>query len=64
VRAPILAKTLLRDGFMELRLYYSGKTLSDMEVMLRNGYLLKSGWLESAERKLALRNGEPVPWFT
>ncbi len=49
---------------MELRLYYSGKTLSDMEVMLRNGYLLKSGWLESAERKLALRNGEPVPWFT
>jgi hypothetical protein len=47
-----------------LPLYYQGKTLADMLGSLRGGYLRQSGWLESAERKLALRDGQPVPWFT
>jgi len=32
--------------------------------MLRSNYLKSSGWLESADQKLALRQGQPVPWFT
>lgn len=47
-----------------LPLYYEGKSLADMERDLLNGYLTQSGWRESAERKLALRDGEPMPWFT
>lgn len=47
-----------------LPLYYPDKTLEDMEAALRQGYLRRSGWLESAEHKLALRDGKPVPWFT
>lgn len=44
--------------------YYKGKSVADMLALLRAGYLKESGWLESAEAKLAYRNGEPVPWFT
>lgn len=47
-----------------LPLYYPNKTLDDMEQMLRKQYLLHSGWLESAERKVAVREGRPLPWFT
>lgn len=47
-----------------LPLYYPGKTLTDMEAMLRQQYLRRSGWLDSAEHKLALRDGKPLPWFT
>ncbi|MEM9128158.1 MAG: FkbM family methyltransferase [Pseudomonadota bacterium] len=47
-----------------LPLYYPGKTLADMEAMLRVQYLRSSGWLESAEHKLARRDGKPLPWFT
>ena len=47
-----------------LPLYYPDKSLADMEAMLRTGYLTSSGWLESAENKLALRDGKPIPWFT
>jgi hypothetical protein len=47
-----------------LPLYYPGKSLADMEAMLRADYLRRSGWLESAGRKMALRDGAPVPWFT
>ena len=47
-----------------LPLYYEGNSLEDMERKLRNVYLKQSGWLESAETKLALRDGAPVPWFT
>lgn len=45
-------------------LYYQDKTLGDMERMLRSDYLAKSGWLESAESKLATRANHPLPWFT
>ena len=48
----------------KLPLYYPGKSLDDMEAMLRTRYLRDSGWLESAGAKLALRNGKPLPWFT
>lgn len=47
-----------------LPLYYPDKSLADMEAMLRRQYLSQSGWLQSAERKMALRDGKPVPWFT
>ena len=47
-----------------LPLYYEGNSLEDMERKLRNAYLKHSGWLESAETKLAMRDGAPVPWFT
>ena len=44
--------------------YYEGLSLADMEARLRKDYLTASGWLESAEAKLALRGGKPIPWFT
>jgi len=47
-----------------LPLYYEGKSLADMERYLLQGYLTQSGWRESAEQKLALRDGEALPWFT
>lgn len=47
-----------------LPLYYEGKSLADMEDSLLKGYLTQSGWRQSAEQKLALRDGEPLPWFT
>lgn len=47
-----------------LPLYYQGISLADMEAKLREGYLTSSGWLESAKTKLAVRNGQPIPWFT
>ena len=47
-----------------LPLYYEGQSLADMEAALRRDYLTKSGWLESAESKLAQRDGKPLPWFT
>lgn len=49
---------------MPLPLYYQGKALADMEQELRNGFLKDSGWLDSAECKLAVRDGAPLPWFT
>lgn len=45
-------------------LYYAGRSLADMEASLRADYLAASGWLESAQTKLAIRGGQPVPWFT
>ena len=51
-------------GKLKLPLYYKGAKLGNMEEKLRDGYLTKSGWRESAEKKLALRDGKPVPWFT
>lgn len=47
-----------------LPLYYQGLALADMERMLRENYLTQSGWLESAETKLATRKGAALPWFT
>lgn len=47
-----------------LPLYYPGRSLADMEQLLRTDYLRKSGWLESAEAKLSIRGGAPIPWFT
>ena len=49
---------------LSLPLYYEGLSLADMERKLRDGYLTQSGWLESAESKLATRLGQPIPWFT
>lgn len=49
---------------MPLPLYYEGKSLADMEQALRNGFLKDSGWLDSADRKLSVRDGVPLPWFT
>lgn len=48
----------------DLNTYYPGKSLQDMTDSLVRGYLESSGWNESADRKLPLRDGEPVPWFT
>lgn len=45
-------------------IYYEGKSLADMEAMLRRRYLSESGWLESAESRLPMRAGTPLPWFT
>jgi FkbM family methyltransferase len=45
-------------------LYYADKSLSDMEASLRATYLTSSGWLESAQTKLPVRDGVPVPWIT
>ncbi|MEM9618068.1 MAG: FkbM family methyltransferase [Pseudomonadota bacterium] len=47
-----------------LPLYYDGVSLEQMQDRLRRTYLEDVGWNESADRKLASRNGEPVPWFT
>ncbi len=49
---------------LPLPIYYGGRTLSDMEASLRANYLTKSGWLESAETKLSVCEGKPIPWFT
>lgn len=49
---------------LPLPLYYEGMTLPDMERALRNDYLTRSGWLESADSKLSVRGGKPLPWFT
>ncbi len=51
-------------GKLKLPLYYRGAGLGEMERKLAEGYLSSSGWRESAERKLALRDGKPLPWFT
>ena len=44
--------------------YYAGMTRADMEASLKANYLTKSGWLESAEVKLSVRKGKPIPWLT
>ncbi len=44
--------------------YYEGLSQSDMLDRLKYDYLTKCGFLESAEAKLSLRDGEPIPWFT
>ena len=44
--------------------HYQGLSLADMEARLRKGHLTHSGWLESADVKLPLRDGAPLPWFT
>lgn len=52
------------SGGQSLPLYYKDLSLQDMEARLRKNYLTSSGWLESAETKLAVRDGRPIPWFT
>lgn len=47
-----------------LPLAYPDISLDRMEAMLRRDYLRTSGWLESAERRLPVRDGQPLPWFT
>lgn len=54
----------MRSSPLPLPLYYEGMTLPDMERALRNDYLTRSGWLESANSKLSVRGGKPLPWFT
>ncbi|WP_171133757.1 MULTISPECIES: hypothetical protein [unclassified Ruegeria] len=44
--------------------YFEGKTLAELEAGLRKGYLRKSGWIESATRKMSVRMGEPIPRYT
>ena len=49
---------------LPLPIYYEGISQSGMEARLRANYLTASGWLESAEVKLSVRKGKPLPWFT
>jgi hypothetical protein len=48
-----------------LKFYLSPKSVYRFFQMTGDGYLVESGWVESARRKRPVdKNGEPTPWFT
>lgn len=55
---------IVDDVETTMKKYWEGVTLERMEQALSERYLTEVGWRESAQIKMPVRDGKPIPWYT
>lgn len=43
---------------------YGHRSLEEMAALFEQDYLKRTGWLETADKKAPVYDGQPIPWFT